>query len=376
MSNPNVTAIAQYAAKHSKALIITLITSMAIANDIAVYGDVKDEFNLPRLTISDGARPYSSTTEFGDGTVSDLVYDERILEVKKGKRETQIDVEEYRTTYLRDMLPMGSGSDTINQAHIPFAQYTMEAFVKKLASELNNKTAYFGFDKTDAVAFDNGDAYAVNDYVTFTVKGRTEWFKCVTITTAGQTPLTHPAKWTNVTANAITKGLKYHIDEALTAGDITAVTTGAISSGSTAKTAFLKLYRSAPDAYKEVPMVIHCSYTDYEWYLDGIEDVTKYTRDDASKTLTAKGYFPLINSNGMCWIKPCSWLSGSRRLIMEELDMATMRGKNLAMGTDSLSDLNKIAVEKHSLWLLDVGISFLLGFQISDVNALWVGDQA
>jgi hypothetical protein len=45
------------------------------------------------------------------------------------------------------------------------------------------------------------------------------------------------------------------------------------------------------------------------------------------------------------------------------------------MGTDRLSDMNHIETDKH-IYTMDAGISFLLGFQVRDFDAMKIGDQA
>lgn len=376
MEAADVSALVAYAGTHEAELIWTLLNGFDIANDIRVIPQLKSKHNLPKLTVGDGARPYSSTTEFKTG---DLQYTDRTLEVRVGKRELLIDIEDYRGSYLEEFLPNGAlgAKGQQNQNNIPFAAWTFDKVSKKIAQEINDKTAYNGFLKSAAVAFDAGDAYAVGDYVTFTVSGITEWFKCVTITTAGQTPLTHAAKWQNVTAEAIAPGIKYHLDAAITAGDIVETSTGVVNSASTALEAFKKLYRSAPVAFKNNGIVIHAPYTDYEYLLDGIEDkLSKYTREDVTPNDTTGGLY-LPGTNRKCIVKPASWLGTSRRMIAEPWMMQSnkIKGSNLVMGMDMMGDMNTIAT-KANLWGVEVGYKIVIGFQICDTDALWVGNQA
>lgn len=84
---------------------------------------------------------------------------------------------------------------------------------------------------------------------------------------------------------------------------------------------------------------------------------------------------PLPETMGKGWVKPATWLGTSRRLIAEPMAAGTQKGANIYMGTDLLSDANEIKT-KENLWSLEAGIKMVLGFQIADLEAIWVGNQA
>lgn len=363
---PDLSGLSSYARNNITGLISTMLNGLDIAQDVQVIQNVKDEYVLPKLTAEPGSRPFSSTEEFG--TDGKLTYGDRKLSVKPGKYELQIDVDLYRTTYLNKNLSAGSGA---SKKEIPFAQYTWGEVVKRVAQELNDEHAYFGFDGTVTAEWVGGTTtYAIGDRVTYTQNGVKHWFEAVAATNGGESPDTHPAKWRKVTARAIGDALRAIITSEISGGALSPVATGAITDGATAVTAFRKLFRSMPTAYKSRQSVIHSSYTDYEYLLDGIEDkISKYTRDDVS------GFAYLPGTDRRCIVKPASWLVGSRRLICEPSE-SNGRGMNLHMGTDLLRDTNDISVKDSDLWVLKAGIKFLVGYQIADLNALRVGDQA
>jgi hypothetical protein len=365
----DVSAVTAYADEHKRSLIATLVNGLDIAKDITVIPNVKNKIALTKLTVGDGFRPYSNSTEFKSGQ---LGFSDRYLETLTGKRELLLDIRDFKNKHLAWRTSPGNRASKTFQ-DMEFAPFVWAEVIKGLQREINDEVAYFGFDKADAVAYDIGDPYAVGDYVTFAVGGVTEYFLCTTIAAAGDTPTTDPDKWRNVTARAVVPGLKYYIDE-LIADGFAPTTTGAISSGATAVTAFKKMYRDHSAAEKRNGIIIHCSFTDSEYLLDGMEDLYKYTTPDISAAI-AMGLIPIPGTNGKGFAKPSTWLGTSRRLISEPLAMGTGMGLNLVMGTDLLSDANDIKT-KENLWTTEAGILVDLGFNVQDAEALRLGDQA
>jgi hypothetical protein len=354
----DVSALATFPGEYEKELFSTLINSMDIANDITVIPNVKKKLNLTKLRVKKGARPYSGTHEPDSG---DLVYTPRVLEVKVGKRDLLIDPEDYRATWMASQVK-GSGA---SKKTIPFEQYVWAEVMKSLGAEINDETAYFGLDLSalTVTAYSGAATYTGGtSYITF--GSPTKWYKCITTTSAGESPTTTPAKWKDITAIVISKGLGTIIAEEILAGNISVTATGAITDGATAKAAFKKLFRAQTDAYKKAGVTIFCSYTDYEFLLDGLSETTKYTKEDASPS----GLLYLPETGRKCEIQPVTWMNGSRRLICTPKE-------NLIMGTDLLSDMNDIAVIED-VYTLKTGIKFVIGWQIRDLSALKVGDQS
>lgn len=371
-SSVDVSAVTGYADEHKRDLIATLVNGLDIAKDILVIPNVKNKIALTKVTVGSGFRPYSSTTEFKSGNV---VFSDRYLETKTGKRELQIDVRDFKAKHLAWRTSPGNRASKTFQ-DMDFAPFVWDQVIKGLQREINDETAYFGFDNSGIATYSEASTYAANVVVKYTVDGVVEYFQNIsgTTTTAGQDPIDTPAKWRNVTARSVVPGLKSYIDAAISGG-FSATTTGAINSGSTALAAFKELYRDMPVPYKNSGVIIHCSYTDFEYLLDGLEDgITKYTTPEVS-ALIENGMIPVPGTNYKGWAKPATWLGTSRRLIAEPLMPGTTMGMNLVMGTDLLSDANDI---KHveSLWTTQSGILVDLGFQIQDLDALRLGDQA
>lgn len=363
----DVSAISAYADEHKRPLIATLVNGLDIAQDIQVIPNVKNKIQLTKLAVGNSFRPYSSTHEPKTGN---LVFSDRELATKTGKIDLLIDSNAFKDKHLAWRTSPGNrASKTFND--MDFAPFVWDQVIKGLQRELNDETAYFGFDSSATPTYSEAATYVANAYIKYTVNGVVEYFQNISgsTTTAGQDPIDTPAKWQNVTARAVAPGLKSFIDAAISGG-FAVTTTGAINSGATAVTAFKKLFRDMPAAYKNYGVIIHASYTDCEYLMDGQSDIYKYTQADRTEPV-----IQLFGTNGKCWVKPASWLGTSRRLIAEPLMPGTFQGMNLVMGTDLLSDANDIQTIPD-VYTLKAGIKLDIGWQIQDLAALRLGDQA
>lgn len=375
LSDADLSAITAFSATNQKALIASLINGLDIANDIMVHPNVKNKIPMPKLKVGNGFRPYSSSQEF---KVKNLTYTDRYLEVKVGKRELLIDPEDYRGTYLIHATSPGSAA---SKKEIPFAQFMWEQVIKAVQREINDETAYKGFDSS-AIDDWEGDptTYAAGDIVTFASatnnpNGVKDYYLCLATTAGDESPDTTPAKWLYVTHRAVCPGIESYILDGITATEIAPVTTGAITStAGVAITAFKKLFRAWGAAYRNNGIIISCSYTDFDLLLDDLADKYKGIKDDAS----ANGFIILPETNRKCYVKPATWLGTSRRLISGPvfLDGGNPKQMNLFMATDLLSDLNGINVLTQSqLWTIIAGLKACIGFNYQDPEGIKVGDQ-
>lgn len=366
----DVSAITAYADEHKRDLIATLINGLDIAQDITVVPNVKNKVKLPKLSVGNGLRPYSSTTEFKPGQ---LKFTDRELVTETGKRELLIDWRDFKNTYLAwRTSPGAKASKTFND--MTFSRFVWEQVIKNLQREINDETAYFGFDKGDAVAYSGAATYDPGDIITYTQNGVLEYFINLATTTAGQSPDSNPEKWLYATARAVAPGLKTYVDQLIASTELNEVAIGAITDGSTALAGFKELYRSHTPAYKRSGIVINASYTDCEFLLDGLEDkITKYTMTDVSG-MVKMGLIPIPGTNGKGYAKPATWLGESRRMIAQPIMPNTTMGLGLVLGTDLLSDLNDIKT-KENLWTIEAGIAAQIGFQIPDPEAVRINDQ-
>ncbi len=360
-----IIALNTYAGKYEKALFSTALNGMEITGDVRVIRALKSKMQMTELLIGDGVRPYNKTEQIR----ATMEYKPRVLEADLWKREEEIEIKEYYETWLEEQLAAAEGSSA-TQKRIPFAQDTWNQFLAKIYSEINDKTTYHGFDKSDAVAFAPGDTYSAGDYITYTsADGIEDYWKCEADTSAGEDPEDTPAKWTKVNAEAITPGFGYRIQELIDASLLTATTIGAIDNNNVyAYAAFTELFRALAKPYRKMGVIAYCSYTDFDYLLDDFEvQVGKYTESERNWVNNRGIYLP--KSNRKCLVLPCTWMDGTRRIIMTPM-------RNMLMGTDMMSDYNKIAEVKSELWTAKYGVSGNLGFQIQDPKAMVINDQA
>jgi len=354
-----IIAFANYAGQYEKKIFSTLINSMDVTNDVTVIRSVKSRFKMTELEVGDGVRPYSATEQIR-GTLN---YKERDLIVELFKREEAIEIKKYYKTHLEEGLSKAEGSSSA-QDTLPFAMETWNQVVMRIAQELNDKTAYFGFDKADAVAYSAVPTYAVGNYIfVAAADGIIDYWRCIIATTAGQSPANTPARWRKVNAEAICPGFGYRLANDITNNLVVPDTIGVINNTSVfAYAAFNFLFRQLPEAYRKYGVEVYCSYTDFDLLMDDIEvQVAKYTEKDSNMLPGGGLYLP--KSDRKCLVKPRSWMNGSRRIIMTPK-------LNMLMGTDTLSDMERITKVKDELWVSKYGISGTLGFNIRDTKAL------
>lgn len=153
---------------------------------------------------------------------------------------------------------------------------------------------------------------------------------------------------------------------ALIAGGKAPITTGAISNAN-AVSKFESFYKQAMapnDSWRKFAMNLYCSHAVKDAYVENYRST--FSQDPA---IYSDGEKPMMLklSNGKVKITPVDWLSGSQRLILSPKE-------NMAMGTDKMSDMNTINTVQD-VYSLKAGISFTLGFQILDKDAIWYNDM-
>lgn len=167
-------------------------------------------------------------------------------------------------------------------------------------------------------------------------------------------------------ASKITDGLKKKLLEIIAAG-LAPITTG-VTTSSNAVANFEKLYAEAMannDAWRGKPLNLYCSYTNKDNYV--VDYRSRFAQDPSIYSNTPGELFLKI-SEGMCKITPVSWLAGSQRLILAPKE-------NLVLGTDKMSDLNTINTIQD-VYSVKAGISFTIGLQILDDEAIWCNDMS
>lgn len=359
MANPSqiTTAIEGYAGTYSKELIGQLLNALDIAKDIYVMRNVKAPVNLTKLTITAGIRPLNTKVDTVDS--AGRTWSGRQITVKPGMKIFEVIPEELRKTWMSEMLDP-------NAEDVPFAQWVWDQEFAKIAEEIN-ESVYLASYHADAAAYDAGAIYTGG---TSFINFEENIYKCVTTTTAGQSPTTHPAKWLNVNAASITTGLGTIIAAEIVSGGITAgqvIATNAISS-TNAVAELRKVYLGAPVKMRKKKAIMYISPDVYENYKADYD--TRYGKGNgiADGTEDAEVIY-LKGTSKKVLLKEATWMGASGRVIY------TLE-KNLVMATDQEDALNSIGKMIPTLHGLKAIMKFLLGFQIQDLEVLYVNDKA
>lgn len=204
----------------------------------------------------------------------------------------------------------------VNPDDIPFAQYVWEQVFGRIAQEVNDNAAYSG---------------------------------------------TYNASGTN--AAAIATGFGTLIANAITATTVTPVSTGAISS-TNAVAAVEQMAKAMPVAYRRAGFNVYVSFNVFDKYQEDYrEKYKKYTE------LNENGHIHIDTFGRRVALVPATWMGNSQRIICTPKE-------NLLVGTDEMSDWSDRITTAPDIWTLKAGIAFAIGFQIRDLDALRVNDQA
>ena len=198
---------------------------------------------------------------------------------------------------------------------IPFAPYVWEQVIKKVASEVNDSATYLGVYNS-----------------------------------AG------------TTAVAVATGYGTIIANEITGGNLVPIVTGAITNVN-AVSKFELMMKSMPSAYRRAGFNLYVSYDLSDKYQEDYrERYKKYV------SMNEDGSFFIDNTSRKVKITPVTWMGTSQRII------ATPK-ENMLVGTDRLSDLQKINTHP-TLYTLQAGIVFTIGYNFRDLSAMRVNDVA
>lgn len=356
LTAPDITAIIGFAANNMPYLFNRLTNQMDLrSKGFDVITGVKNKVPMMKLSFGKGLKP--ATGNFV--SKGNAVYSNRELVVEEYQRDLEVYAKKFLRTYL-DYL-RGQGENAANKT-IPMKQYFNEAFIDQLADEMVLDVVYWGLGKTAFANFNPASAYAVGDKVAFTANAgdsdneEVRYYICTAITTAGQTPETHTAKWEDISAKAICKGIGTHLAEAITAGYITPVATGAISN-TNAYEACVDVYRDLDPQFRNAKLInMYMSHNTYDDLLDDVEDSV------AKNFIMMDGLLTLPKSAGKVKIIPLTEMGTSQRII------ATLP-KNFAQGVDSENDANDIDIQKID-YKLHYMVQGVTGFQIADTDGV------
>lgn len=360
MAEPTLESLKAYGGKMAPNIMGQLYKELRLqADGIQVLQNIKSNYVMPRLRIAKGMKPYTGVFAAAGGQWK---YSDRELIVKRSQRDLELDPEKYRGSYYELYQSGSTGNNSNLRAQIPFEAFAFAEFQKENAQEVV-EMLYHGLGVDAFTTWASGSTYAAGDLVKFTISingtNEVNYFKCLATTTAAQSPTTHPAKWENINNLAIAKGFGKMFAEAVSDEGFNQIaTTGAINS-TDAYDQFTEVYRLQSELVKKQNLVIYTSQNNYESLLDAIEEKTKNFQ-----LVNNIMYLPKTDNKVM--VKPVSWLAGSGRIICTPMN-------NLTLGTDQLSDLNKMkTIEKH--YTLEVSMTCMLGTQISDLDVITINE--
>jgi hypothetical protein len=332
-------------------LFSTLLKGM---NWWEVYGKrtgVKNTMEMTRLKISDGLRPYNTTKNTGNSTQT---FSGTLLSVAPWDRDFDFDPREYFETWMAEFQG--------DKNRPPFQAYLYAQYAKALQHEITDKVAYWGLGTAAYPAYNSGTAYTANSDSAGLMKFTDgKYYKCITTTTAGQTPVTHPAKWVVDNARAVVKGVGKQIADLITAAtELVPVTTGTPTSSNAFDKA-LAVYRSMPEQFKSQEMELHVGMGQAENIVDQLSTLNQYN-------IKALEDLPLTlpKTNGKLKIKIMDNMTGSNRMIITV-------PQNIIAAVNNTSDTTSIKFVDQ-LKTIEGTFNGTLGFAVRDPLALFVND--
>lgn len=203
----------------------------------------------------------------------------------------------------------------VNESDLPYEKFFWEQIALALASEINQQSVYAGVRNTSGT------------------------------TTAD-----------------IADGFGKVFTDAISAGEISnVVATGTIDS-SNAVSKFGIMCKALTPALREMPMNLYVPYNKYDAYCENYRDL--------HGNLPYNQQYEKFRVDGFSNVKivPASWMNNVNRVILTKKE-------NLIMGTDSLSDLNKIETVKQ-VRVLQIAMHFTVGYNFADEDVLYINDQA
>lgn len=358
----DVAAIADYAGTYGKDLINEMINELDIVQQVPFLYNVTTDQNMTKYKSFSGLRPLDTDVVKASGRGS---FSNRKLQPKVGMRIVSVVPEDLRKTFISENL-------SPNAADIPaqFAEWIWRGEINKLKQELNDnifESEYAG----EAADFDSGAVYAASTiaapvFVKF--GANKDIYKCITLTTAGQSPATHPAKWQLFNALGVCDGIHTIIKKLLTSNAIVAFATGALTT-SNAKTKAEALYASTPAYFKKEKSTLYMSYDVFFKYMAEAKANPNLMLAMGVKYDGGTTNLYLENSAGKCKIVVASWMGASQRMIL--VVDGVLRG-----GTDKLSDVTGIGKLIPTLHGYDTIMKMIMCFQFSDLDGFYVNDVA
>ncbi|MDN3688676.1 hypothetical protein [Cyclobacterium jeungdonense] len=351
----DIEAIKGYIEKQDRQLINQMLNSLDIVRDLDVRRNVREPLALNKMTVDAGARPLNVDIETAK---SGRKWTKRVLTPQRAMKIIKMIPEELRETFMSEMLD-------INAKEVPFAAWVWQQEFAKIAQEINDNF-YFSKYHGEPEEWASGDTYAVDDLVYF----NEIIYKCVTITTAGESPASASAKWEDVDNKVICDGPDTIIKDAIANDGLLAVGTGTYDE--TDAYAYVKdMWGAVPEAHKNnngQGMIANVSYGTHEDLAVNVNKLFGSGAGIGAVDIEEGRPFTLKGTGGRLRVMPRTWMGGSRRIII------TPPG-NLIVGMNQVSDANKVGKMVDTLHGFRGIVKWMIGTQFRDIEPLYVNDQ-
>jgi len=357
----DISAISGYAGKYYQNIIRKILVKLNIATDVTLLRNVTAPRQLWGFNVTEGLRPLDSNVE--DTAKGNGEFYKRDIVPEIAMRIIKIIPEELRDTFFSEVL-----SENAKDLPSEFAVYFWNQIAETVAAEINNN-AYFGISAKSVAAFNPATVYTAGQKVRYTTTEGQEYFEAVSTTTAGDTPISAPAKWKNINNKCLAKGFGTIIAEEITAGKLTNVTTtGLITSTNALDQIDGAMWAAVPDEVKDAGITFLMSRATYDKRVKKLRTL-KESGSTFSDSEFENSKTEIIDSEGRGKIKPVTWMKGSNRVIWT-ID------KNMVMGTNQLPGSNPFGHFVQGLQHYRTIMKVILCYQIADLRYFGVNDQA
>lgn len=350
----DISAIKGYIEKYDKLLINQMLNGLDLVKDLQVRRNVLEPLQLNKMSVDDGARPLNLDIETAKGGRK---WTKRVLTPQRAMKIIKMIPEELRETFMSELLD-------INATEVPFAAWVWAQEFAKIASEINDNF-YYGEFHGNADAFDPAVAYAQNAVAYF----NEVIYKNISgaATTAGQSPLTHPAKWRDVDNAVICDGPNKLITYGVTNEGLLVASTGAYDA-TNAYEAFKSQWSVVSEEHKNKGMIAYVSYGSHEDLVVNQNKLFGTGQGISGSDIEEGQAFKLKGTAGRLTVKPVTWMKDSRRIIM------TQPG-NLILGMNQVTDANKVGKLVHTLHGFRAIVKWVICTQFRDLETLYINDQ-
>ncbi len=348
----DISLIKGYIEKQDTTLINQMLNGLDFVKDLTVLRNVRQPLALNKMTVDKGNRRLNTDIETAKGGRK---WSKRVLTPQGGMKIIKMIPEEVREAFMAEMLDP-------NAKELPFAQWVWEQEFAKIAADLNDNF-YLGENPGDIDDFDAADTYAVGDYVYF----NEIVYKCTAITTAGQSPATHPAKWVDADDAVLLDGPGTIIAKEITASNLVVAGTGSFDH-TTAYDAVLEMWDNVDETHKNKGMTLDLSFGAAQDLAININKEFGSGVGISNMDIEEGKSFIVKGTGGRLRAIPRTWMKASRRLII------THAG-NLVVGMNQVGDVNKVGKVVETLHGYKAIVKWMLGAQFRDLENLYVNDQ-